>query len=701
MADKSATNIDQAAEQKLPFFRSIRGRLLIWFLVLSLVPLMIIGTLVFLNSRNTLQKQEYNHLIAIRDIKAEEIELYFLEIASDMKVLASNPTTITAMIEFSTSFAALGSSEARSLYKDKPNLSDARDGSDYSAVHARYHSFFSEYIQEHDYHDWFLVEPQSGIVVYSAVKEDDYGTSLFSGPYSGLNITNAFNRAKNSGVAKTVFFEDYALYSPSGGSPEAFTSVPIYDGGQLTGVLILQIKITELQGIVEWKAGRGETGEALLVGPDKLMRSQSRFLTENTIYSKEIDTVPVREALNGITGEGPIIDYRGIPVLNAWRPLTVRGFNWAFIAKVDRSEAFAPIGTLLAQLLILGALTLIAVVALAYMAALQLARPITNMAGFVEKVGTGDLTLQLTGDGRGDELGILSDNLNSMTANLRELATQINEATGNISSSTNEILATANQQAAGAGQQAAAVNETSTTVQEVRQTAEQSSERVDKVNEIVAESTRVASEGLQSVEQTVEGMRSIKEQVGNIAETILALSEQTQQIGDIISTVNDIADQSNILALNATIEAARAGEAGKGFAVVADEVRSLAEQSRQATSQVRDILGEIQKATNTAVMVTEEGTKRAEAGEQLAEATGEAFRSINERINQVSESAQQIAASVRQQLTGMDQIGSAMQSITDAATQTEAGTKQTEKATLSLNVLAEQLKGLVSQYKLN
>ncbi len=71
----------------------------------------------------------------------------------------------------------------------------------------------------------------------------------------------------------------------------------------------------------------GKTEEAYLIGPDKLMRSDS-FL-DPTNYSvktsfanrKTVYTEAVRKALSGETGEDIIIDYNGNPVLSAFTTL--------------------------------------------------------------------------------------------------------------------------------------------------------------------------------------------------------------------------------------------------------------------------------------------------------------------------------------------------------------------------------------------
>jgi methyl-accepting chemotaxis protein len=769
MMENNGLNMSHETARSMNFFRSIQGKLLLWFLLFSLVPLATLGVLFYGEAQKALRQQAFSQMSETTFLKQDRITHVVERWNTDLKQMSKEPDIIYGIGDLANGFRFMGREKIRSLYLGKPALLDAEDGSGYSAVHQERHASLPGHKKALGFLDILLVD-NAGNVVYSTNKGKLFGLNVTSDAFKATNLGQLFQQLK-SAKNGDVIFVDVGLID---GEPVMFAGAPIFNGPVRAGSLVYEIPFTFIKNMVAAGSEENKGIEAYLVGHDKRMRSDSLLSPEThsvkaslsgTVAENGVDTIAVRKALSGESGTALIQDYRGEKVLSSYAPLNIGGLRWAILTEVDETQAFALSRHLRNITLVIGGVAALIVAFLALWIAATLARPIRQITDtaqevrsgkldveahvtsndelgiladafngmvrklkksmeaveekaaeerkvkayledtvrtyvdFVEQVGRGDLTGELSVTGV-DDLNILGKNLNAMTAGLRNLATRMKESTANISSAASEILATTSQQAATVSQQAASVNETSTTVQEVRQTAEQSHERVELVSRMVEESTEASKRGLSAVKETVTGMDNIKEQVANIAETILALSEQSQQIGDIIATVNDIADQSNLLALNAAIEAARAGEAGKGFAVVAGEVRSLAEQSRGATAQVKEILGDIQKATNTAVMVTEEGTKRTEAGQLLVRSTGEAIEAITTRISKVAEAARQIAASTRQQLAGMDQVTSAMESIDQAASQTEAGTQQAEKAASGLSELAEEIKEIVSQYRL-
>lgn len=329
----------------------------------------------------------------------------------------------------------------------------------------------------------------------------------------------------------------------------------------------------------------------------------------------------------------------------------------------------------------------------------ETAVPMKDTSRILAQVAKGDLTIVLNGRYRGD-YAILNNSTKEMIAGLRVMAQQMQGGAINITSATAQILASSQQMVSVTQEQASAVNQITSTVKEIRSSAEQVALHAQGVAEAANDANQAALRGNEAAEETIGGMEDIRQKVESIAENILTLSEQMQQIGDIIDTVTDIADQSNILALNAAIEAAQAGEAGKGFRVVADEVRSLSEQSRQAAGQVKIILGDIQKATNLAVMATEQGTKGVDAGTIMVNRTAQTIRELANTVDASAQAAQQIVAGVHQQTVGLDQIAIGMGDINLAVQQTAAGAQQSQTAAEDLNMLSDQLKEIVVQYKL-
>ncbi len=154
---------------------------------------------------------------------------------------------------------------------------------------------------EFDYYDVFLFTP-SGDLVYTVFKEDDFGNNFVEGPYADSGLGEAYQAAIEMDAGE-VYWTDFERYAPSAGAPAAFVATPIYDGGsQPVGVLAFQMPLDQIADIMQSTTGLGETGEAYLVGDDKLMRTQSRFSTANTILETKVETDQVTRAIGGETG---------------------------------------------------------------------------------------------------------------------------------------------------------------------------------------------------------------------------------------------------------------------------------------------------------------------------------------------------------------------------------------------------------------
>jgi methyl-accepting chemotaxis protein len=207
---------------------------------------------------------------------------------------------------------------------------------------------------------------------------------------------------------------------------------------------------------------------------------------------------------------------------------------------------------------------------------------------------------------------------------------------------------------------AAASEEASTNVQSVASATEEMASSVNEISRQVQESARMASEAVGQARSTTD--------------RVSELSKAAARIGDVVELINTIAGQTNLLALNATIEAARAGEAGRGFAVVASEVKALAEQTAKATGEIGHQIAGIQSATQDSVNAIKEisGTieKLSEISSAIAAAVeeqGAATQEISRNVQQAAQGTQEVSANITEVQRGASETGSASSQVLSAA----------------------------------
>ena len=235
---------------------------------------------------------------------------------------------------------------------NKHLLDQLGDGTAYDQLHTKIHPIIRNYLEKFGYYDIFLVDAEHGVVQYSVFKELDYGTSLKSGPWAKSNLARAYKSAMALDGANSVVLMDYDLYTPSYDAPAGFIASPIYDGDKKTGVLIFQMPLDRITEIMSDTAGLGKTGETILVGPDYLMRSDSRLDTKHRSVvasyrnpkAGKVDTAATRAVFErGESGVKYIVDYRQKPTMVSYAPVDVGGITWSLIAKMDIAEFVVPV----------------------------------------------------------------------------------------------------------------------------------------------------------------------------------------------------------------------------------------------------------------------------------------------------------------------------------------------------------------------
>ena len=486
---------------------SIKSKLIVMLLVVSGSSILVTAYVGYQSGKSNLNKRVFDQLTSVRASKAYQIESYFKNIRNHTETLSEDPSITAAMRSFTDAYQKLqtekianpinskinqyynqeflprlikstGGSPIVESYTPKvaasqylqyhyiannPNpigkkqqLSDPKDGSDYTEVHKRYHPIFRNIIKKFSYYDMFLIDP-NGTVVYTVFKETDFATNFQTGPYKNSNLAKLNRLVQNAKERDYSKIVDFEAYSPSYDAPAGFIAAPIYENSQLIGVLAFQLPVDEINNVMtgnrKWEAdGLGKSGETYLVGRDFLMRSVSRFLEQDpkgygeilrslgvkesvirrinqyksSILQQPVRTEAVEEALAGKEGTQIIKDYRSIPVLSSYAPLQLEGLDWVILSEIDLAEAYAPIYSFAKQILIYATLLSLLVTLIAMGLAYWFVQPINQLIANARKVAAGELDAIATLKNE-DEFGELAKSFNAMVRSLRTQTNLVKE----------------------------------------------------------------------------------------------------------------------------------------------------------------------------------------------------------------------------------------------------------------------------------
>ncbi len=451
-----------------------------WGIAWKLIGLMLLGgvaTIVAIGwisvttGTEALLAQETNALEAIRTSRTRYIEKYFRTIREQIANFARNDMIAGATADFTAAFAAVADQTARAGDPDSPayraieayyerefrprleaaglswqgsphylpasesarilqamyivenpnpigekdRLDTTPDECDYARLHAHYHPRIREFLRSFGYYDIFLFD-LSGNLVYSVFKETDFATNVVDGPYRGTHFANVFLRARGAESPGAIFIADFEPYEPSYGAPASFIGAPVFRDGVKVGAAVFQMPVDEINEILNDTSGLGATGETYLIGPDFMMRSDSRFGGDgSTVFRQRVTTRAAHRALAGKTGTIEQADYRGVRVLSSFGPLDIIGLDWAMLAEIDMAELTAAASVLRRRIALLAVVVggIVGVLSVLLLRRIVIA-PVQRLVRGAKHVEQGDFSKPVVIDSS-DELGELATAFNHMT----------------------------------------------------------------------------------------------------------------------------------------------------------------------------------------------------------------------------------------------------------------------------------------------
>src|SRR5216683_2414294 len=411
----------------------LAAKLFAILILLGAVAVLITGVLGYVRARDALERTIFNQLTAARETKSRQVEIYFRGIRNDMRLLAASKMVVEAM---------RGLRDAVDELDAKPVPAEVRE-----RVHGWYDKQYMPMVRR-------LLGPATPVKEFLPVGSAPY----FLQDWYIVDNPQPADRRKlvDDAGDGSAYSRLHAIYHPLMRTAAAtlhfaaFMAAPVIEHGVVIGVLVAQLSIDEIDNIVtggkRWQhEGFGATGEAYLVGPDFLVRSAPRMFFENhdvyfvelkggqtpandiedihrygtPVLQQRVDTVASRAALGGVEGTGEVLGYRGIPTLASWGPVRVSGVKWALIAKIDSSEAFAPIRQLERDLMIVGAIALLVVIVTGAWLSRSLLGPLRELTAGVRRFAAGDSAAHVPVRTR-DEIGQLCAAFNGMIDDISE-----------------------------------------------------------------------------------------------------------------------------------------------------------------------------------------------------------------------------------------------------------------------------------------
>ncbi len=360
--------------------RSLRARLVAYFLILSLLIVALAGYLAFFGARRALEQSVFDRLSVVAGLEEDQLRRWVEDQRREVVFLASLPELQT---------------QTRVLLEEPPAL--GRD-----AAYRRLSELLSSTIElKTGLEEVFILSIHGGKIIVSTHQhhEGDY------------RIRDSFFLQ-----GRITTYVQNVYPSPLEFKPTLTIATPLVaPGGEVQGVLAANLNLEELDLLVQ-SVGLGESGETYLVDKYNDFVSGTRFGREQ--FPRGVHTEGIDAAVDGRDGTGLYPNYEGVQVLGVYR--WIDDLDLALLVEISQREAFEPARRIARLIIGVGLALALLLTAGTVILAHQISRPIRQISEAALQVAIGNLDASAPVVTR-DEIGVLARSFNEMTRRLRAL----------------------------------------------------------------------------------------------------------------------------------------------------------------------------------------------------------------------------------------------------------------------------------------